>query len=102
MTFIIRVFRFLFWLLILSWGVSLVRRLVMWVLRGSNEPKKTVGSGFNSALPNRRLVRDPVCGTYVAEVLAIPLRQGSETLYFCSESCRDSYLSQSHPMAANG
>jgi len=41
---------------------------------------------------SRRLVRDPVCGAHVAEVLAIPLREGDELLHFCSVACRDNYL----------
>jgi len=40
----------------------------------------------------RRLVRDPACGAHVAEVLAIPLREGGELLHFCSIACRDEYL----------
>jgi YHS domain-containing protein len=40
----------------------------------------------------RRLVRDPVCGAHVAEVLAIPLREGGDLLHFCSTACRDEYL----------
>ncbi len=40
----------------------------------------------------RRLVRDPVCGAHVAEVLSIPLREGGELLHFCSTACRDQYL----------
>jgi hypothetical protein len=28
----------------------------------------------------------------VAEVLAIPLREGGELLHFCSIACRDEYL----------
>jgi YHS domain-containing protein len=39
-----------------------------------------------------KLVRDPQCGTYVAETSAIAARQGGETLHFCSEDCRDKYL----------
>jgi len=41
------------------------------------------------------LVQDPVCKTYVAQRSAVPLRQGAEILYFCSEACRDRYL-QNH------
>jgi YHS domain-containing protein len=40
-----------------------------------------------------KLVRDPQCGTYVAETTAIAARHGSETLHFCSEKCRDEYVS---------
>jgi len=37
-----------------------------------------------------KLVRDPVCGTYVSPDLAIA--DGKN--YFCSEKCRDEYRSQ--------
>jgi YHS domain-containing protein len=39
-----------------------------------------------------KLVRDPQCGTYVAENTAITARHGGETLHFCSERCRDEFL----------
>jgi len=39
-----------------------------------------------------KLVRDPQCGTYVAENTAIAARHGGETLHFCSERCRDEFL----------
>jgi YHS domain-containing protein len=60
---------------------------------------------------SRRLVRDPVCGAHVAEVLAIPLREGGELLHFCSVTCRDNYSlanagkskdAKTNKIAANG
>jgi YHS domain-containing protein len=102
MTFFVGILRFLFWLLILSWGVALARRLLGWLFRGTDSQRETVGQGNNDTLKQRRLVRDPVCGTHVAEVLAIPLREGSELLYFCSKECRDKYLGQAQRKAANG
>jgi YHS domain-containing protein len=36
--------------------------------------------------------KDPVCGMYVATSLALPAAGKGETLYFCSEKCRDEYL----------
>jgi hypothetical protein len=99
MNFIARVFRFLFWLLVVSWSVALLKKLVAWMVRGAaqraesasqhdpeiSQPQSTVGT-------SRRLVRDPVCGAHVAEVLAIPLREGGELVHFCSVQCRDQYL----------
>jgi YHS domain-containing protein len=49
----------------------------------------------------RLLVRDPVCGVHLAEVLAIPLRENGEVLHFCSPACRDTYLGSSRKLAAN-
>ena len=60
----------------------------------SRGPDQRVEVGANSEGVGmaRRLVRDPVCGAHVAEVLAIPLRDGSELLHFCSIACREEYL----------
>jgi YHS domain-containing protein len=38
-----------------------------------------------------KLVRDPVCGTYVAPGSALSLSAGGTTHYFCSEECRAKY-----------
>jgi hypothetical protein len=112
MNFLARIIRFLFWLLIVSWSVVLLRRVLAWILPGAM-PAQTeqdaagagVGSGSgdtqNAAAP-RRLVRDPVCGIHVAEVLAIPLRESGELVHFCSVACRDKYVNGSQRMAANG
>jgi hypothetical protein len=105
MSFLARVMRFLFWVLILSWSVTLLRRAVAWMLRGGTmAPQQgTAGSSSNQDVAaSRRLVRDPVCGVHVAEVLAIPLREGGETLHFCSIACRDQYVGSAKKFAANG
>jgi YHS domain-containing protein len=105
MSFLSRVIRFLFWLLVLSWGVSLLRRAVAWMLRGSMpaSPQGTEAQADTQAVETaRRLVRDPVCGAHVAEVLSIPLRDGGEVLHFCSLACRDQYIASTKKFAANG
>jgi hypothetical protein len=38
-----------------------------------------------------RMVRDPVCGTFVVADRAIALEDGSERVWFCSAACRDKY-----------
>lgn len=105
MSFLARVMRFLFWVLILSWSVTLLRRAVAWMLRGATTAPQqgTAGSSSNQdAATTRRLVRDPVCGVHVAEVLAIPFREGGETLHFCSIACRDQHVGSTKKFAANG
>jgi YHS domain-containing protein len=37
--------------------------------------------------PGVKLVRDPVCGTYVAPQSALSITSGRGTHYFCSEKC---------------
>jgi YHS domain-containing protein len=50
------------------------------------------GRGVPSEKAVAKLVRDPQCGTYVAENTAIAARHGGEVVHFCSERCRDEYL----------
>jgi YHS domain-containing protein len=116
MNFSARIFKFLFWLLIVSWSVALLRRVLAWMLRGAmpaQAEQDTAGSGAGagvgagsgntqSGVAARRLVRDPVCGMHVAEVLSIPLRESGELVHFCSVACRDKYVSSTQRMAANG
>jgi hypothetical protein len=119
MNFLARTFRFLFWLLVVSWSVALLRRALAWMLRGAMPAADTdqhraaagsaaeapVGAGSgrrDSGMAARRLVRDPVCGMHVAEVLAVPLGESGELLHFCSSACRDKYVHGRQRMAANG
>ncbi len=99
MNFLARIARFLFWVLILSWAVALIRSLVIWALGKASRPEQRVGTA--GAEQSRRLHRDPVCGMHVSEDIAITVRNGSETLHFCSAECRDRYLG-SQRYAANG
>ena len=100
MTFIARLLRFVFWVVVVSWGVALLRRLVQRMGRGAAQSQAAVDVP-NDAI-TRKLVRDPVCGIHLAEVLALPLRQDGELLHFCSTACRDKYLSETRKIAANG
>jgi YHS domain-containing protein len=99
MTFIVRMLKYLFWLLVVSWSFALLRKLVGQMATGA--PR----SGTPMDVPNdamtQQLVRDPVCGMHIAEGLALPLRHGGETLFFCSADCRDKYLSETRKFAAN-
>jgi len=41
-----------------------------------------------------KLVRDPVCGTYVPARAALSVTAGGTTHYFCSEECRREFSSR--------
>lgn len=99
MTFIVRMLRYLFWVVVVAWTVSLLRRLVSQM--GSGDVRSTRDMDVPSDAVTQRLVRDPVCGMHLAEGLALPLKQGAETWFFCSAECRDKYLSQLKKFAAN-
>ena len=103
MTFLSRIVRFLFWLLVVSWSVWLVRRLFgLHVEDTASSPRAAKGTASSQPKAARRFVRDPVCGMYVDETLSIPMREGDELLHFCSIACRDAYVVSSKKFAASG
>jgi len=97
MAFLARILRFLFWLLVVSWTVSVLRRIVA---RMGQARAQDVDAP--SGTSSQKLVRDPVCGMHVVEGLALPLREGTEIVHFCSAGCRDTYLRGSKKFAAHG
>ena len=99
MTFIARILLFLFWVLIVSWSVSLLRRFLGSLAPASSgrEEPLDVPSGTVS----RKLVRDPVCGMHVAENLALAARSGGQSVFFCSDECRNKFLGEPKKFAAN-
>lgn len=88
MGFLGRVFRFLFWVLILSWVMKLLGRALSGSLRRASGEGTDRATGPEPAATGKRLVRDPVCGMHLAQELALPATANGETRYFCSPECR--------------
>ncbi len=42
-----------------------------------------------------KMAKDPVCGTFVVPGKALSVTAGGETLWFCSERCRDEFARRS-------
>jgi YHS domain-containing protein len=100
MGFLARLIRFVFWVLIVSWVIRLVGRLLG---GGKQAPAQATGaaSTIDSAQHGKRLVKDPVCGMHLAQELALPMNANGETRYFCSQECRAKYESSVLRRAAN-
>jgi len=101
MGFLVRLFRLVFWVLIVSWVI----RLVGSFFGGARQaPARGTGAAAtdDSATRGKRLVKDPVCGMHLAEELALPMSANGETHYFCSQECRAKYESSVLRRAANG
>jgi len=67
-------------------------RLVAGVIEGASPPQ-----GRRRGPPERgvQMVRDPVCGTFLPPASAVSLTErGGAVRYFCSEKCRDAYLTR--------
>jgi len=96
--------KFLVWLLIFSWSMWLLRRLVGRLLQDVQvRPEQTASGAPAGEAPAtaRRLFHDPICGTHVDETLSIPFRDGDELIHFCSIACRDAYVQGTKRFAAN-
>jgi len=100
MTFIGRILRFLFWVILVSWSLSLLRRLVNRM--GAASTNRNEPLDVPKDVVARKLVRDPVCGMHLAENLALAEPSGGQTFYFCSHECRKKFLGESKKFAANG
>ena len=101
-----RIMRFLIWLVVLCWTVAMLRRIVVWMLRGfmktlTGQPSAPAAAQ-QPAPSSRRLVRDPVCGVHVTEDRALSLEAGGEIVHFCSVACRDQYVRSNQKFAAHG
>lgn len=63
-------------------------RLVDGVIEGvTGQPR----SSTRTSKPSVPMVRDPVCGTFVLPDRAVTLVEGRRQVYFCSDTCRDTY-----------
>ncbi|HKM66416.1 MAG TPA: YHS domain-containing protein [Candidatus Acidoferrum sp.] len=99
MTFIARILRFLFWVVIASWSISLLRRLVNSM--GGAVSNRNQPMDVPSDAVSRKLVRDPVCGMHLTEGLAIAEQNGGQRVFFCSEECRNKFMGEPRKFAAN-
>lgn len=90
--------RFVLLLVVILLAVRALRRLVGGVVQGVSGPRRP------SAPPDRgvRMVRDPVCGTFVVPSNALVIKDAGTARYFCSEKCRDAFRSGERPRAASG
>ncbi len=75
----------LFWIVIL---IFVIRYLLVTIVAPLFQPRR------QPPTPELRGTahKDPQCGIYVGEDVAVIEQAGSQTFYFCSRECRDRYL----------
>jgi YHS domain-containing protein len=71
----------------------LAKLLMSWAMGSSSKEAVRRGPGAPPAAPSgtTTLHKDPVCGAYVSEAVAVSCRDGNQTLWFCSTTCLDKY-----------
>ena len=50
------------------------------------------GTGGRTSAPRGNMVRDPVCGMYMDQRLAVAYEKKNGVFYFCSEECKNRFL----------
>jgi YHS domain-containing protein len=76
---------------LLSLLILLVARAFWRLMDGVLQAAGGTPHGRKAQPPGLKLVRDPVCGTYVAARSSLSLTSGGATHYFCSERCRGEF-----------
>jgi len=75
--------------------IGMITRAVSGAIKGEAETAETAetaeSTGARQSKDQGELLRDPVCGVYVAEQTSIKKAIGGETVHFCSTACRDKY-----------
>ncbi|MEJ2076871.1 MAG: hypothetical protein P8020_00665 [Acidobacteriota bacterium] len=87
-------FRFIIFVILFTVVRAVLSRLFGWSQRqGRTAAPRQKGRSPSASMRSisHSVVKDPICGTYVDRDLALPFRSGEETLYFCSEACREEY-----------
>jgi YHS domain-containing protein len=74
--------------LLVAFLLRAVRRLLQGVVQGATR----TNDGGTRQPATVKMIADPVCGTYVVPGKALQLARGGETLYFCSDKCRDQWI----------
>ena len=80
----------------------LIALLIIFLLRFVMRLIRGVSAGMSAGSAEKatrrqtpvKMVADPVCGTYVIPGKALAATRGRDTQYFCSESCRDTWVRQ--------
>jgi hypothetical protein len=80
--------------------VRIIGRFVSAAIRGYHG--QVAAAPPATPLGARELVRDPVCGTFVARDRAISAAVAGEIRHFCSAACRDAALAGPTPRALHG
>jgi YHS domain-containing protein len=81
----------------MSWiiRILIIVLIVRAIIRLVGGIRAGIAQGADGKADPVQLVRDPTCGTFVVPGRALPLAAGGTTHYFCSDRCREQYLSRS-------
>jgi YHS domain-containing protein len=71
--------------------ILIVLKLVFWLVNYVRFSQANLQDNSDAPQVNQ-MVKDPVCGVYIAVSEAVPLPTKRGNLYFCSNECRQKFL----------
>jgi YHS domain-containing protein len=73
-----------------------VAAFVLWKMFAGdmNRRKQEAKKEEETLIAKGEMVKDPVCGSYVALDNSVRAHEGDKVMHFCSYECRDKYLAQ--------
>lgn len=88
---------FSFWLriLVFLYALWLLRRLIAFLSGAQKRRPAPDGRSDEKQPPASHTVKDPVCGMYMDPRLAVRVENRKGPVFFCSNECKEKYLSQS-------
>lgn len=81
----------LFWILLGLLLIRIIFRALAGKKRSTQAPGRPAPGPDRSPVKPETMLQDPVCGMYLDPSLALPLKQGGQTLHFCSPECLNQY-----------
>ena len=94
MSWVIRFFLFVFIFWVLRHVVRSFLARVSGPLSSGPHSRSRVRSSPAATTVTGKMIKDPQCGMYVAEDLAVQTQVEGTTIYFCSEECHIRYVSE--------
>jgi len=87
---------FAFWVrvLIFLYALWLLRRVFGFFSGGVKARSGRTDARGADRQPASHTVKDPICGMYMDPRLAVRVDNGKGSLFFCSNECKEKYLSQ--------
>lgn len=70
--------------------VRAAARFLGGLVQGANGPTAPPRPSRQTDVPVK-MAKDPVCGTFVVPGKALSLASGRDTVWFCSEACREAF-----------
>lgn len=82
----------------MTWRIFLLVVMVLFALRAVSRFMNGLSQGARAGSPRARasdppvkMMKDPVCGTFVVPGKALSAVSDGATVWFCSEHCRDTF-----------